>query len=68
MPCSRWRLTADRLAARPDLQAALQTIQQSETNHKLAVANGSTDPTFGGWFTYNSSTNNPNGPETSASA
>jgi cobalt-zinc-cadmium efflux system outer membrane protein len=52
------------LAARPDLQAALQTIQQSVTNHKLAVANGSTDPTFGGWFTNNSSTNNPNGPET----
>jgi len=54
----------DALAARPDLQAALQTIQQSETNHKLAVANGSTDPTFAGWFTNNSSTNNPNGPET----
>jgi outer membrane protein, heavy metal efflux system len=52
------------LAARPDLQAALQTIQQSVTNHKLAEANGSTDPTFGGWFTNNSSTNNPNGPET----
>jgi cobalt-zinc-cadmium efflux system outer membrane protein len=52
------------LAARPDLQAALQTIQQSDTNHKLAVANGSTDPTFAGWFTNNSSTNNPNGPET----
>jgi outer membrane protein, heavy metal efflux system len=34
------------LAARPDLQAALQTVQQSDTNHKLAVSNGSTDPTF----------------------
>jgi len=52
------------LAARPDLQAALQTIQQSETNHKLAVSNGSTDPTYAAWFTNNSSTNNPNGPET----
>jgi outer membrane protein, heavy metal efflux system len=52
------------LAARPDLQAALQAIQQSDTNHKLAIANGSTDPTFAGWFTNNSSTNNPNGPET----
>jgi outer membrane protein, heavy metal efflux system len=52
------------LAARPDLQAALQTVQQSVTNHKLAVSNGSTDPTFAGWFTNNSSTNNPNGPET----
>ena len=52
------------LAARPDLQAALQTIQQSDTNHKLAISNGSTDPTFAAWFTNNSSTNNPNGPET----
>ncbi|MGA3049020.1 MAG: TolC family protein [Terracidiphilus sp.] len=52
------------LASRPDLQAALQTIQQSVTNHKLAVANGSTDPTYSGWFTNNSSTNNPNGPQT----
>jgi outer membrane protein, heavy metal efflux system len=52
------------LAARPDLQAALQTVQQSVINHKLAVANGSADPTFAGWFTNNSSTNNPNGPQT----
>jgi len=49
---------------RPDLRAAIQTIQQSQTNHKLAWANGSTDPTFGVWYTYNSSTNNPNGPQT----
>ncbi|MGA8741996.1 MAG: TolC family protein [Terracidiphilus sp.] len=54
----------DALNTRPDLQAALQTIQQSETNHKLAVANGSTDPTFAGWYTYNSSNNNPNGIQT----
>jgi cobalt-zinc-cadmium efflux system outer membrane protein len=52
------------LAGRPDLQAALQTIQQSQTNYKLAVANGSTDPTFSGWYTHNSSTNNPNGFDT----
>ena len=52
------------LAARPDLQAALQTIQQSDTNHKLAISNGSTDPTFASWYTYNASTNNPNGPQT----
>jgi cobalt-zinc-cadmium efflux system outer membrane protein len=49
---------------RPDLRAAIQTIQQSQTNHKLAWANGSTDPTFGTWYTNNSSTNNPNGPQT----
>jgi len=47
------------LAARPDLQAALQTIQQSETNHKLAISNGSTDPTYSAWYTWNSSNNNP---------
>ncbi len=52
------------LANRPDLQAALQTIQQSVTNHKLAVANGSTDPTFGAWYTHNASTNNPNATQT----
>jgi cobalt-zinc-cadmium efflux system outer membrane protein len=32
--------------ARPDLKAAIEAIQQAQTNHKLAVANGSTDPTF----------------------
>ena len=46
------------LDARPDLRAALQTIQQSQTNHKLAVANGATDPTFSGWYTWNASNNN----------
>jgi cobalt-zinc-cadmium efflux system outer membrane protein len=52
------------LDARPDLQAALEAIQQSETNHKLANANGSTDPTISGWYTYNSSNNNPNAIQT----
>jgi cobalt-zinc-cadmium efflux system outer membrane protein len=52
------------LSERPDLEAALESSQQSETNHKLAIANGSTDPTFGGWYTYNSSNNNPNGIQT----
>ncbi len=35
------------LAERPDLQAAVQTVTKAETDHRLAVANGSTDPTFG---------------------
>jgi cobalt-zinc-cadmium efflux system outer membrane protein len=48
------------LAARPDLQAALQTIQQSYINHKLAIANGSTDPTYAAWWTHNPSFSNPN--------
>jgi outer membrane protein, heavy metal efflux system len=44
---------------RPDLKAALESVQQADTNHKLAIANGSTDPTFGAWYTYNPSFNNP---------
>ena len=47
------------LDARPDLRAVLESIQQSQTNHKLAIANGSTDPTFSGWYTWNASNNNP---------
>ena len=34
------------LDERPDLKAALESIQQAETNHKLARANGSTNPTI----------------------
>jgi cobalt-zinc-cadmium efflux system outer membrane protein len=45
---------------RPDLRAAVESVQQAKTNYKLAVANGSTDPTFSGWYTYNPSFNNPN--------
>jgi cobalt-zinc-cadmium efflux system outer membrane protein len=32
------------LDARPDLRAALQAVDQANTNHRLAIANGSTDP------------------------
>jgi cobalt-zinc-cadmium efflux system outer membrane protein len=49
---------------RPDLKAALEVVQQANTNHTLAVANGSTDPTFGAWYTYNPSFNNPNDNQT----
>jgi len=52
------------LDTRPDLRAALQSVQQAATNHKLAIANGSTDPTFGGWYTYNPSFNNPDAHQT----
>ncbi len=31
---------------RPDLKAAAQSVDKAQTNYKLAVANGSTDPTF----------------------
>lgn len=49
----------DALDARPDLKAAALSVQQAETNYKLAEANGSTDPTVGAWYTHNASTNNP---------
>jgi cobalt-zinc-cadmium efflux system outer membrane protein len=35
------------LEARPDLKEAVQTVELAKANHQLAVANGSTDPTFG---------------------
>jgi cobalt-zinc-cadmium efflux system outer membrane protein len=47
------------LDARPDLRAALQSVDKAKTDHRLAVANGSTDPTLSGWYTYNPSFNNP---------
>ena len=49
------------LDARPDLKAAVEAIDKAQTDHKLAIANGSTDPTFGAWYTHNSSNNNPFG-------
>jgi len=48
------------LDTRPDLRAAIQQIEQSRAAHKLAISNGSTDPTLSGWFTHNDSNNNPN--------
>jgi outer membrane protein, heavy metal efflux system len=34
------------LDTRPDLRAAMQSIEKAQTDHRLAEANGSTDPTF----------------------
>ena len=56
-PLDEVRQTA--LDNRPDLKAALQSIDKAKTDHRLAVANGSTDPTFSAWYTYNPSFNNP---------
>lgn len=47
------------LDTRPDLKAALQSVDKAKTDHRLAVANGSTDPTFSIWWTHNPSFNNP---------
>jgi outer membrane protein, heavy metal efflux system len=44
MPLEQVRRTA--VDTRPDLRAALQSIEKAKTDHKLAVSNGSTDPTF----------------------
>jgi cobalt-zinc-cadmium efflux system outer membrane protein len=52
------------LDERPDLRAALKLIEQAQTNHKLAVANGSADPTWSVWYSYNPSFNNPYGKDT----
>src|SRR5262249_51765823 len=49
----------DALDGRPDLRAAVLSVQQAQTNYKLAEANGATDPTVGVWFTHNGSFNNP---------
>lgn len=35
------------LDTRPDLRAAVQSIEKARTDYRLAVANGSTDPTLG---------------------
>jgi cobalt-zinc-cadmium efflux system outer membrane protein len=47
------------LSQRPDLRAAMATIEKADADHRLAVANGSTDPTFSVWVTHNPSFNNP---------
>jgi cobalt-zinc-cadmium efflux system outer membrane protein len=44
MPLAEFRNIAQ--DTRPDLKAAMQSVELAKTNHQLAVANGSTDPTF----------------------
>jgi len=46
---------------RPDLKAAIEALQQAGINHKLAIANGSADPTLSTWYSYNPAFNNPYG-------
>jgi outer membrane protein, heavy metal efflux system len=45
LPLEEFRTIA--LATRPDLRAAIEAVDKAQTDHKLAEANGSTDPTFG---------------------
>ena len=44
LPMSQDEFRKIALENRPDLQAAVQAIDKAQTDHKLAVANGSTDP------------------------
>ncbi len=39
------------LDTRPDLKAAVEAVDKAQTDHQLAVANGSTDPTLSAWYT-----------------
>ena len=57
MPLEDFRNVA--LTTRPDLKAAIQSVQLAKINYQLAVSNGSTDPTFSAWYTHNGSWNNP---------
>jgi cobalt-zinc-cadmium efflux system outer membrane protein len=57
MPLEEFRAVA--LENRPDLKAANQNVELAKTSHQLAIANGSTDPTFSAWWTHNPSFNNP---------
>jgi cobalt-zinc-cadmium efflux system outer membrane protein len=47
------------LDTRPDLRAAEAAIDKARTDHALAVANGTADPTYSAWVTHNPSFNNP---------
>jgi outer membrane protein, heavy metal efflux system len=62
MPRDDFRKLA--LDTRPDLKAAAEAVIKAQTDHTLAVANGSTDPTLSAWYTHNSSNNNPFGVNT----
>lgn len=56
-PLDQFRQIA--LDNRPDLRAAMQSIDEAKANYKLAVSNGSTDPTLSAWYSFNPSFNNP---------
>ena len=43
---------------RPDLKEAVQNVELARVTHQLAIANGSSDPTFSLWFSNNPSFSN----------
>lgn len=56
-PLDQFRQMA--LDTRPDLKEAMQNVELAKVTHQLAVANGSTDPTFSVWYSHNPSFSNP---------
>jgi len=56
-PLDEFRKVA--LDTRPDLKAAMQSVEKAKTDHRLAWANGSTDPVVAAWYSRNPSFNNP---------
>ncbi len=56
-PLDEFRNTA--LDTRPDLKAAMQSVEKAKTDSRLAWANGSTDPVIAAWYSRNPSFNNP---------
>ena len=56
-PLEEYRTLA--LESRPDLKVAAGNVELARISYRLAIANASTDPTFGVWWTHNPSFNNP---------
>ena len=56
-PLEEYRNVA--LAERPDLKVAVQNVELARISYKLAVSNGSTDPTVSAWYSWNPSFANP---------
>ncbi len=56
-PADEFRNAA--VETRPDLKAAIQAVDKARADHKLAIADGSVDPTFSAWYSHNPSFSNP---------
>jgi cobalt-zinc-cadmium efflux system outer membrane protein len=61
-PLEEYRNVA--MDSRPDLKEAVQNVELARIAHQLAVANGSTDPTFSVWYSHNPSFTNSDANET----
>ena len=46
------------LESRPDLKTAIRQVELARSAHRLAIANGSTDPIFSIWYSHNPSFSN----------